>query len=153
MDVDIWWVPGKSWNFPQTSQLSKGSKEVKSSVSCLWGLQVEMGWCWKWVLLNIAAIHSSTASHLWWTFPSTSSKYPPKLQWIHCFADDVGCLWYGELGRIQGNAVIPWNCSMAHCHSWVWMVIQTYWKIIPSSLITACVELFGSFLTIRYLVK
>ena len=102
-----------------------------------------MEWCWKWVLLNIAAIHSSMASHLWWTFPSISLKCPPKLQQTHWFVDGVGCFWYGESGRIQGNVGIPLNCSMAYCHSWVWMVIQTLWKssLVPWSLhVWNCLE-------------
>ena len=141
--ADVWWVPVKSWNFPQSSQLMKRSEEVKSSVSFLWGLQVVMEWCWKSGLHDTAIVCSSMASHLWWTFPSTSLKCPQELQQIHCSVDGVGCLWHGKPGRIQGTAGIPWNCSMVHCHFWT----------IPSSFITACVELFGSFLMMMNLVK
>ena len=48
----FWWVPIESWNFPQSSQLMKGSEEVKSSVSSLWGLEVVMGWCWCYMILH-----------------------------------------------------------------------------------------------------
>ena len=106
----------------------KGSVEVKSLVSSLWGLQVVMGWCWKLVLHDNASVHSSTVSHLWWTFPSTSLKFPQELQQIHCSLDGVGCWWCSELDRTQGTAGIPWKCIMVHCGFSAQMVIQILWK-------------------------
>ena len=106
----------------------KGSEEVKSWVSSLWGLQVVMEWCWKLGLHDTVIIHSYTASHLWWTFPSMSSKCPWELQWIHCSMDGVGCLWCGKLGRTQRTCGIPWSSSMVHCCFSAQMVIQILWK-------------------------
>ena len=121
--------------FPQTSQYWMGSEEVRFLACILWKPLEVMEGFQTWVSLCTWVSQSSTAFHPWQTFPSTSLKYPPKLQQIYCFVDSVGCLWCGESCRIPGSHGTPWKCNMDHCHFSAQMGIQILWRsfLVPWS--------------------